>query len=382
MATFGDHPPLPDSLESLLGDKTVSTLFLKADCPPRVKTGHITELRLEDIESEKWDKPTLESLGNELITVIEQHNHRSDCFVEIEREGCRILQAGDLRITCAWPPFSDAWEITVVRPVAHLTLADYELDPRLIRRLSDHHRGVFVVGKPGSGKTTSLYAGLKEISDRSQNILTIEDPVEYALDGIGQTQVNNKTGLTFAKGLRAILRQDPDIVMVGEIRDKETAEIAIQASLTGHLVLSTVHTNSAVNAITRLRDMGIEPYLLSSSLVYVLSQRLVRCLCEKCKVIDDESSKSKILQKYNVKKTIYKAVGCSKCENTGFKGRLSIGEFILMDEKISELIYRSSSENEISEYVFANNKKLFENGILALEDGKTSLSELLRITEE
>ena len=137
---------------------------------------------------------------------------------------------------------------------------------------------VLVTGPTGSGKTTTLYAGLKEISDRSQNILTIEDPVEYALDGVGQTQVNTKTGLTFAKGLRAILRQDPDIVMVGEIRDKETAEIATQASLTGHLVLSTVHTNSAVSAITRLRDMGIEPYLLSSSLVFVLSQRLVRKL--------------------------------------------------------------------------------------------------------
>ena len=160
------------------------------------------------------------------------------------------------------------------------------------KNLSKNEGIILVTGPTGSGKTTSLYSGLREISDRSQNILTIEDPVEYALDGIGQTQVNTKTGLTFAKGLRAILRQDPDIVMVGEIRDKETAEIAIQASLTGHLVLSTVHTNSAVNAITRLRDMGIEPYLLSSSLVYVLSQRLVRRLCSACKVLDDESKNS------------------------------------------------------------------------------------------
>ena len=293
----------------------------------------------------------------------------------------------DLRVSTLPSSFGERVVLRILeKDKTHINLDDLGFSNDTLesfkKGLSKTEGIILVTGPTGSGKTTSLYAGLKEISDRSQNILTIEDPVEYALDGIGQTQVNNKTGLTFAKGLRAILRQDPDIVMVGEIRDKETAEIAIQASLTGHLVLSTVHTNSAVNAITRLRDMGIEPYLLSSSLVYVLSQRLVRCLCEKCKVIDDESSKSKILQKYNVKKPFYKAVGCSECENTGFKGRLSIGEFILMDEKISELIYRSSSENEISEYVFANNKKLFENGILALEEGKTSLSELLRITEE
>ena len=293
----------------------------------------------------------------------------------------------DLRVSTLPSSFGERVVLRILeKDKTHINLDDLGFSNDTLesfkKGLSKTEGIILVTGPTGSGKTTSLYAGLKEISDRSQNILTIEDPVEYALDGIGQTQVNNKTGLTFAKGLRAILRQDPDIVMVGEIRDKETAEIAIQASLTGHLVLSTVHTNSAVNAITRLRDMGIEPYLLSSSLVYVLSQRLVRCLCEECKVIDEESAKSQILQKNNVKKPIYRGVGCSECENTGFKGRLSIGEFILIDEKISELIYRSASENEISEYVFANNKKLFENGILALEEGKTSLSELLRITEE
>tara|TARA_Y100001935_G_C17302714_1_gene510306 strand:+ start:1235 stop:2683 length:1449 start_codon:yes stop_codon:yes gene_type:complete len=293
----------------------------------------------------------------------------------------------DLRVSTLPSSFGERVVLRILeKDKTHINLDDLGFSNDTLesfkKGLSKTEGIILVTGPTGSGKTTSLYAGLKEISDRSQNILTIEDPVEYALDGIGQTQVNNKTGLTFAKGLRAILRQDPDIVMVGEIRDKETAEIAIQASLTGHLVLSTVHTNSAVNAITRLRDMGIEPYLLSSSLVYVLSQRLVRCLCEECKVIDEESSKSQILKKNNVKKPIYRGVGCSECENTGFKGRLSIGEFILIDEKISELIYRSASENEISEYVFANNKKLFENGILALEEGKTSLSELLRITEE
>ncbi len=239
---------------------------------------------------------------------------------------------------------------------------------------------ILVTGPTGSGKTTSLYSGLREISDRSQNILTIEDPVEYALEGIGQTQVNSKTGLTFAKGLRAILRQDPDIVMVGEIRDKETAEIAIQASLTGHLVLSTVHTNSAVNAITRLRDMGIEPYLLSSSLIFVLSQRLVRKLCPHCKTHDEDNKN--LLKKYSIKSKIYKSVGCDKCDNTGYLGRLSIGEFVSIDENISELIHNSASENEISDYVYANNKKIFENGLKVLSKGDTSLSELMRVIED
>ena len=249
------------------------------------------------------------------------------------------------------------------------------------KNLSKNEGIILVTGPTGSGKTTSLYSGLREISDRSQNILTIEDPVEYALDGIGQTQVNTKTGLTFAKGLRAILRQDPDIVMVGEIRDKETAEIAIQASLTGHLVLSTVHTNSAVNAITRLRDMGIEPYLLSSSLVYVLSQRLVRRLCSACKVLDDES-KNSLLVTHKLEGKVYKAGACDKCDNTGYKGRLSIGEFINIDDKVSELIHNSASENEISDYVYSNNKKIYENGLIAISKGETSLSELMRVTED
>jgi general secretion pathway protein E len=249
------------------------------------------------------------------------------------------------------------------------------------KNLSKSEGIILVTGPTGSGKTTSLYSGLREISDRSQNILTIEDPVEYALDGIGQTQVNNKTGLTFAKGLRAILRQDPDIVMVGEIRDKETAEIAIQASLTGHLVLSTVHTNSAVNAITRLRDMGIEPYLLSSSLVFVLSQRLVRRLCPLCKVLDDDS-KNNLLEKYKLKGKIYKASSCESCENTGYKGRLSIGEFININSEVSELIHNSASENEITDSVYKNNKKIYENGLIAVANGDTCLAELMRVTED
>tara|TARA_B100000886_G_scaffold281591_1_gene205701 strand:- start:1169 stop:2611 length:1443 start_codon:yes stop_codon:yes gene_type:complete len=291
----------------------------------------------------------------------------------------------DLRVSTLPSSFGERVVLRILeKDKTHIQLEQLGFSQEILvsfrKNLGKNEGIILVTGPTGSGKTTSLYSGLREISDRSQNILTIEDPVEYALEGIGQTQVNTKTGLTFAKGLRAILRQDPDIVMVGEIRDKETAEIAIQASLTGHLVLSTVHTNSAINAITRLRDMGIEPYLLSSSLIFVLSQRLVRKLCSHCKT-DDEDSKN-ILEKYKIKGNAYKPVGCDKCDNTGYKGRLSIGEFVSIDEKISEFIHNSASENEMSEYVFKNNKKIFENGLQVVANGDISISELMRVIED
>ena len=291
----------------------------------------------------------------------------------------------DLRVSTLPSSFGERVVLRILeKDKTHIQLEQLGFSQEILasfrKNLGKNEGIILVTGPTGSGKTTSLYSGLREISDRSQNILTIEDPVEYALEGIGQTQVNTKTGLTFAKGLRAILRQDPDIVMVGEIRDKETAEIAIQASLTGHLVLSTVHTNSAINAITRLRDMGIEPYLLSSSLIFVLSQRLVRKLCSHCKT-DDEDGKN-ILEKYKIKGNAYKPVGCDKCDSTGYKGRLSIGEYVSIDEKISEFIHNSASENEMSEYVFKNNKKIFENGLQVVANGDTSISELMRVIED
>ena len=291
----------------------------------------------------------------------------------------------DLRVSTLPSSFGERVVLRILeKDKTHIQLEQLGFSQEILenyrKNLCKNEGIILVTGPTGSGKTTSLYSGLREISDRSQNILTIEDPVEYALEGIGQTQVNTKTGLTFAKGLRAILRQDPDIVMVGEIRDKETAEIAIQASLTGHLVLSTVHTNSAINAITRLRDMGIEPYLLSSSLVFVLSQRLVRKLCPNCKTYDEDSKN--ILEKYKIKGNAYKSVGCDKCDNTGYKGRLSIGEFVTIDEKISEFIHNSASENEMSDYVFKNNKKIYENGLQVVANGDTSISELMRVIED
>lgn len=290
----------------------------------------------------------------------------------------------DLRVSTLPSSFGERIVLRILEKGAtNISLDDLGFNEDILQTLRNSLRKtqgiVLVTGPTGSGKTTTLYSGLKEISNRQQNILTIEDPVEYALEGIGQTQVNTKTGLTFAKGLRAILRQDPDIVMVGEIRDKETAEIAIQASLTGHLVLSTIHTNSAVSAITRLRDMGIEPYLISSSLLYVLAQRLVRRLCDHCKEIDLNKN---LLEPYKLNGKAFKPKGCDKCDNTGYFGRVSIGEFIKVDKELNDLIYDSASENKIASHVYKKNSTLFNNGIEAVSLGLTSLSEILRISRE
>ena len=238
---------------------------------------------------------------------------------------------------------------------------------------------ILFTGPTGSGKTTTLYSGLRYLSDSSQNILTVEDPIEYTLTGIGQTQVNTKTGYTFAKGLRAILRQDPDVVMVGEMRDVETAQIGIQASLTGHLVLSTVHTNSAVAAITRLRDMGIESFLLASSLRTIISQRLVRRLCLKCKKQELPSKRSIALFNLDSDKKVFISSGCEACSNTGYQGRIAIAECIQVDKSLKEMIHNNASENLISDHVFKNNQSIDEASSNLISKGITSCEELIRI---
>lgn len=251
MATFGDHPPLPDAIEALLADETVSTLFLKADCPPRVKRGHITELELAVLEAGASDKPTMESLAEELVLVVEQHAHRSDCFVEIEREGCRILQMGDLRITCAWPPFSDAWEMTVVRPVAHLKLSDYDLDQRLVARLADHHRGVFVVGKPGSGKTTFAQAIAAHLDEEvGAMVKTMEAPRDLQVPQ-RVTQYAPLEG-DLEKTAEVIFLVRPDFVIFDEVRRARDFEIFADVRLAGVGLLGVTHANSALEAVQRL----------------------------------------------------------------------------------------------------------------------------------
>ncbi|MCL4126682.1 UNVERIFIED_CONTAM: hypothetical protein GTU68_053149 [Idotea baltica] len=229
------------------------------------------------------------------------------------------------------------------------------------------HGIILVTGPTGSGKSTTLYAGLGELDSTQSNILTVEDPIEFDIDGIGQTQVNPKVDMTFARGLRAILRQDPDVVMIGEIRDLETAEIAVQASLTGHLVMSTLHTNTAVGAITRLRDMGIEPFLISSSLLGVLAQRLVRTLCKECKTDD---------------LVLYKPAGCEHCNGKGYRGRTGIHELLVVNEKVQELIHKEAGEQEIEKEVRKNTRGIQQDGLLKVQQGITTLEEVMRVTRE
>ncbi|MEP0356121.1 MAG: type II secretion system ATPase GspE [Paraglaciecola sp.] len=247
------------------------------------------------------------------------------------------------------------------------------------------HGIILVTGPTGSGKSTTLYAGLSEINSKDRNILTVEDPIEFDLQGIGQTQVNAKVDMTFARGLRAILRQDPDVVMVGEIRDLETAQISVQASLTGHLVMSTLHTNTAAGAITRLEDMGIEPFLLSSSLLAVLSQRLVRTLCPDCKVSHIPSEQEcQILGISSAAeaRNVYAPKGCAACNQTGYRGRTGIHELLIVDEGIRELMHSGHGEQAIEKYIRQSTPSIREDGCNKVLLGYTSLEEVLRVTRE
>jgi len=246
--------------------------------------------------------------------------------------------------------------------------------------LNRPHGIILVTGPTGSGKTTTLYAGITHINDRSRNILTIEDPVEYLLPGIGQTQVNTKVDMTFARGLRAILRQDPDVVMIGEIRDQETASIAVQASLTGHLVLSTLHTNTAIGAITRLKDMGVEPFLLSSSLEMVMAQRLVRVLCQHCRQPHTPTSGECSRLSISAEDKIYQATGCVQCKHTGYRGRTAIYELIPIDSELRQLIHEGAGEHTMLEYARQTSPSLMEDGRRRVLAGETSLEEVLRVT--
>lgn len=246
------------------------------------------------------------------------------------------------------------------------------------------HGIILVTGPTGSGKTTTLYAGLTRLNSKERNILTVEDPIEYYLEGIGQTQVNNKVNMTFARGLRSILRQDPDIVMIGEIRDLETASIAVQASLTGHLVLSTLHTNSAIGAVTRLRDMGVEPFLLSSSLIGVLAQRLVRQLCSECKTphLITDSEYEWLQLKDRSENQIYQAAGCEKCNYIGYSGRTGLYELIPVDETMKDMIHDGAGEHEMEKYARKTTASLREDGIRMILKGETSIEEVIRVSRE
>lgn len=267
---------------------------------------------------------------------------------------------------------------------ANLNMED--LIPRIeiqtkLKRLIEHAHGIILVtGPTGSGKTTTLYAAVNYLNKVERNIITIEDPIEYDLIGIGQTQVNPKVGMTFAKGLRAILRQDPDVIMVGEIRDKETADIAIEASLTGHLVLSTLHTNSALGAITRLNDMGVQPFLLSSSLLGVIAQRLVRKLCDQCKEPYKPSKKEQEESNlFTEDVVLYKAQGCKFCNHMGYRGRFGIYEIVEIDDALREMIHDQKSELAMRDYVKQKTDELIVDGFKRVLAGETTVEEVIRV---
>ena len=246
--------------------------------------------------------------------------------------------------------------------------------------ISRPHGIILVTGPTGSGKTTTLYAALQQMDRKQRNIMTVEDPVEYDLPGVSQTQINMRAGMTFARGLRAILRQDPDVILIGEIRDGETAEIATQASLTGHLVLSTLHTNTAAGAITRLQDLGVDSFLLASTVRGIISQRLMRRLCTECRVevtVDDYQS-----ELLNVPKgsSIYQSKGCEACNNTGFAGRQALFELVTVEASLQSLIHEDAGELELEQEIRKTVPSIREAGFELVRQGATTVEEVLRVT--
>jgi general secretion pathway protein E len=293
--------------------------------------------------------------------------------------------AVDIRMSTIPSSFGERVVLRLLDQAAgQLQLGQLDLPPMMLSALQNAlrkpHGIILVTGPTGSGKTTTLYAGLQHINSRERNILTIEDPVEYQLPGIGQTQVNTKVDMSFARGLRAVLRQDPDVVMVGEIRDQETAAIAVQASLTGHLVLSTLHTNTAVGAVTRLQDMGIEPFLLASSLTLIVAQRLVRSLCPVCRqphTVDDAEAQRLQLP---VGSVVFTAVGCEHCNQSGYRGRTGLYEVIEVDAALRRLIHDGAGEQALEQYARQHSESIDAHGRQRILAGDTTVEEVLRVT--
>ena len=257
-------------------------------------------------------------------------------------------------------------------------------DAEVFARLLARPDGMLLVtGPTGSGKTTTLYAALDHLNDKSRNIMTVEDPIEYSLDGIGQMQVNPRTELTFARGLRAILRQDPDVIMVGEIRDKETAQVAVESAMTGHFVLSTLHTNTAIGAVSRLIDMGVERFLLAPMLAGVVAQRLVRQLCAECRRARPATGADvAMLAGLAVGETVYDEVGCAACQGQGFRGRSGLYEVVEITREMEAAIHRGASEADLTTLARGMGPGLMDDGLRAVRGGMTTLAEVARVAQE
>ncbi len=298
----------------------------------------------------------------------------------------------DVRVSCLPTAHGERVVMRLLdKQAGRLSLTSLGTAPELLETLDElihqPHGIILVTGPTGSGKTTTLYAALSQLDTRHHNIMTVEDPIEYDLDGVGQTQVNPRIEMTFARALRAILRQDPDVIMIGEIRDLETAQIAVQASLTGHLVLATLHTNDAVGAVTRLVDMGIEPFLVASSLLGVLAQRLVRKLCPHCKQQHvPDAAECRLLQISPAtasRHPVYTPVGCEACNQTGYQGRTGTFELLRIDEPLRALIHDGASEARLREHARgAGMLSIRDDGLRWVRGGHTSIEEVLRVSRE
>ena len=330
--------------------------------------------RIDGVLFDSFEIP--KSIQEEVLTRIKVLGKMNIAEKRLPQDGRATVQLGDrvidLRIASLPTSHNERIVIRLLDKSARLyTLDDLGMLPVTLKRWQSlirvDHGLILVTGPTGSGKSTTLYGALQEINSKEANILTLEDPIEYQLDGISQTQINEKKGMTFASGMRNLLRQDPDIIMVGEIRDGETAGMAIQASLTGHLVLSTLHTNDAASAITRLLDLGVEPYLVSSSLIASLAQRLVRSLCLNCKVLVADGTAS--------------PQGCERCRNSGFRGRIGLFELLVTNDRIRTMVQSRENATSIRQAAIESGMTLlFEDGQTKIKQGRTTLEEVLRVT--
>jgi general secretion pathway protein E len=354
--------------------------------------------RIDGVLFDSFEIP--KAVQEEVLTRVKVLGKMNIAEKRLPQDGRATVQLGDrtvdLRIASLPTSHNERIVIRLLDKSARLyTLGELGMPPHYLdvfrKLITRDHGMILVTGPTGSGKSTTLYGSLQEIDSHDMNVLTLEDPIEYQLDGISQTQINEKKGMTFASGMRSVLRQDPDIIMVGEIRDAETAVMAIQASLTGHLVFSTLHTNDAASAVTRLLDLGIEPYLVSSSLVASLAQRLVRRLCEKCKQPDTARVTSlpappeSLLADQGITSVdlrgVYKPVGCEACRGTGFRGRVGLFELLVVDDACRELVQTRGNASQIrGAGLSAGMHLLATDGVLKIHQGVTTLDEVLRVT--
>jgi len=412
-ATDGDDLSMPSGLESLIDDiPAAADLLDTADDAPviRLINGIIAEavragasdIHLEPFETALTVRMRIDGVLRETLSLNPRITpllvSRIKVMARLDIAEKRVPQDGriplalggktlDVRVSTLPSRMGERVVLRILdRDQAGLTLDRLGMAPDALdafrAALREPNGIILVTGPTGSGKTTSLYAGLSLLNDATRNILTVEDPVEYAIDGVGQTQVNPKVGMTFAAGLRAILRQDPDVVMVGEIRDVETARIAVQAALTGHLVLSTVHTNDAAGAVTRLRDMGVEPFLLASTLRLIVAQRLVRRLCGDCRRPEGADKATAKLAGVKVGQTVWRPQGCGQCGQTGYVGRVGLYEVIRVDDRVRRLIAAEAGEEAINAVAFAGAETLTQRARTLVLEGVTSVEEAVRVTRQ